>query len=290
MEKYLFAFLKCKGVGNVKLLKYLKKYNFDIDLILKNKSEIITEEDMNSFKQYVLISEKEIENNRQNGINIISVFDKKYPVKLISIKDPILYLYYKGNIELLYNTSIAVIGSRKITSKDEQLITRLAKYISCKNITVVSGLALGSDTCAHLGSYNNLGHTIAVMPSGIDVITPISNKKLANEIINNNGLIVSEYSIGTVPTKYTYVKRDRIQAALSDALVIVKASEISGTMHAVKIAQESNKYVAQYIDNYNKLINNIFNNKEDIDKIIEIAKNMKYEIVENTVHVQESLF
>lgn len=290
MEKYLFAFLKCKGVGNVKLLNYLKRYNFDIELVLKHKSEIINEEDMNSFKQYVLISKKEIENNRQNGINIISVFDKKYPVKLISIKDPILYLYYKGNIGLVYNTSIAVIGSRKITSKDEQLITRLAKYISCKNITVVSGLALGSDTCAHLGSYNNSGHTIAVMPSGIDVITPISNKKLANEIINNNGLIVSEYSIGTVPTKYTYVKRDRIQAALSDALVIVKASEISGTMHAIKIAKESNKYVAQYRDNYNKLINNTFNDKEDINKIIEIAKNMKYEIVENIVHEQESLF
>lgn len=290
MEKYLFAFLKCKNVGNVKLLNHLKKYNYDIELVLKHKSEIITEEDINLFEQYVLISKKEIENNRQNGVNIISVLDKKYPVKLISIKDPILYLYYKGNIELIYNTSIAVIGSREITEEDEQLITRLAKYISCENITVVSGLALGSDTCAHLGSYDNSGHTIAVMPSGIDVITPSSNKKLANEIINNNGLMVSEYSIGTVPTKYTYVKRDRIQAALSDALVLVKASETSGTMHAVKIAQESNKYVAQYKDNNNKLIHNIFGDKEDLNKIIEIAKNMKYEEVKNIVYEQESLF
>ena len=201
-----------------------------------------------------------------------------------------LLLYYQGNISLLFNTSIAVIGSRKIEDIDKKLTVRLAEYISKNNITVVSGLALGSDTYAHIGSCKEKGHTIAVLPSGLDIITPSSNKKLADEILNNNGLLISEYSVGTVPTKYTYVKRDRIQAALADAIMIVKASEKSGTMHAVKLAQELNKYVTQYKTNNNALIENTFETKEDIIKVLEKAQKMKYDTKKNNIYEQKSLF
>ena len=290
MDKYILAFLKCKGVGNVKLLKYLKKYKFNIVNILKNKNEIIDSNDLLYFDNFVKKSEEEILNNLNKGIKIISIFNNKYPVKLYETKDPILYLYYQGNISLLFNTSIAVIGSRKIEDIDKKLTVRLAEYISKNNITVVSGLALGSDTYAHIGSCKEKGHTIAVLPSGLDIITPSSNKKLADEILNNNGLLISEYSVGTVPTKYTYVKRDRIQAALADAIMIVKASEKSGTMHAVKLAQELNKYVTQYKTNNNALIENTFETKEDIIKVLEKAQKMKYDTKKNNMYEQKSLF
>lgn len=290
MDKYILAFLKCKGVGNVKLLKYLRKCKFNIVNILNNKNEIIDSNDLLYFDNFVKKSEEEILNNLNKGIKIISIFNNKYPVKLYETKDPILYLYYQGNISLLFNTSIAVIGSRKIEDIDKKLTVRLAEYISKNNITVVSGLALGSDTYAHIGSCKEKGHTIAVLPSGLDIITPSSNKKLADEILNNNGLLISEYSVGTVPTKYTYVKRDRIQAALADAIMIVKASEKSGTMHAVKLAQELNKYVTQYKTNNNALIENTFETKEDIIKVLEKAQKMKYDTKKNNIYEQKSLF
>lgn len=290
MEKYILAFLKCRGVGNVKLLNYLKKYKMNINDIISNKREIINEEDSISFEEYVSLAEDEILKNKQNGINITSILNDSYPIKLIEIKDPILYLYYKGNISLINKPSIAIIGSRNIDEKDKTIIGKISKYISSKDITVVSGLAMGSDTYAHIGSYKERGHTISILPSGIDVVTPASNKKLVNEILRNEGLIISEYSSGVTPTKYTYVKRDRIQAALSDAVIVVKASEKSGTMHAVKIAQESKKYVAQYKDNINNLILNYFESKEDIDKIIAKVKQRKHGAETKKIYEQKCLF
>ena len=291
MDKYIIALLKCKGIGNVKLLNFVLKYNKDISKILKNLSELITEGDNHLFDNYLKEAEQEIINNKKMGIDIISVLNEKYPNKLLMIKDPILYLYYKGDISLIYKTSIAIIGSRNINN-DEELLTRdIAKKVASQNITVVSGLALGTDANAHIGSCNEKGKTIAVLPSGLNIITPSSNKKIADKILNNGGLLVSEYSIDTIPTKYTFVKRDRIQSALSDAIIVIKADEKSGTMNAVKVAQKCGKYVTQHILNKNKLIVNSFEDtKVDINKVINQAANQKYELIRDTSYKQESLF
>ena len=291
MDKYIIALLKCKGIGNVKLLNFVLKYNKDISKILENLSELITEGDKHIFDNYLKEAEQEIINNKKMGIDIISVLNEKYPNKLLMIKDPILYLYYKGDISLIYKTSIAIIGSRNINN-DEELLTRdIAKKVASQNITVVSGLALGTDANAHIGSCNEKGKTIAVLPSGLNIITPSSNKKIADNILNNGGLLVSEYSIDTIPTKYTFVKRDRIQSALSDAIIVIKADEKSGTMNAVKVAQKCGKYVTQHISNKNKLIVNSFEDtKDDINKVINQAANQKYELIRDTSYKQESLF
>ncbi|NLL44783.1 MAG: DNA-processing protein DprA [Mollicutes bacterium] len=291
MDKYVIALLKCKGIGNVKILNYILKYNKNINDILNNLTDLINSDDLKSFNNYVYEAENEIINNRKNGINIISVLNDNYPTKLLLIKDPILYLYYKGNISLINNTSIAIIGSRKTSSEDELLTREVAKKISIQGITIVSGLAIGIDANAHIGSYNEVGKTIAVLPSGLNNIVPSTNKNIADKILNNGGLIVSEYSFNVAATKYTFVKRDRIQAAISDAVIVIKADEKSGTMNAVKIAQSSNKYVTQHSENKNKLISNVFeNNFEGILKIINMAKNQIYIIHEKESYEQESLF
>lgn len=291
MDKYVIALLKCKGIGNVKILNYILKYNKNINDILNNLTDLINSDDLKSFNNYVYEAENEIINNRKNGINIISVLNDNYPTKLLLIKDPILYLYYKGNISLINNTSIAIIGSRKTSSEDELLTREVAKKISIQGITIVSGLAIGIDANAHIGSYNEVGKTIAVLPSGLNNIVPSTNKNIADKILNNGGLIVSEYSFNVAATKYTFVKRDRIQAAISDAVIVIKADEKSGTMNAVKTAQSSNKYVTQHSENKNKLISNVFeNNFEAILKIINMAKNQIYIIHEKESYEQESLF
>ena len=291
MDKYIIALLKCKGIGNVKLLNYILKYNKNITNIINHLNELITENDISLFDNYLNEAEQEIIKNQNLGVNIISVLNGNYPNKLLMIKDPVLYLYYKGDISLIYNTSIAIIGSRNITAEDEIITKEVAKKVSVQGITVVSGLALGTDANAHIGSYNEKGKTIAVLPSGLNIIIPISNKKIADNILKNGGLLLSEYSVDTVPTKYTFVKRDRIQSALSDAVIVIKADEKSGTMNAVKTAQSCNKYVAQYITNTNRLILNTFDNTvEDINEIINKAKKQEYEIIKESSFEQESLF
>ena len=291
MDKYIIALLKCKGIGNVKLLNYILKYNKNITKIINHLNELITEDDISLFDNYLKEAEQEIIKNKNLGVNIISVLNDKYPNKLLMIKDPVLYLYYKGDISLIYNTSIAIIGSRNITAEDELITKEVAKKVSVQGITVVSGLALGTDANAHIGSYNEKGKTIAVLPSGLNIIIPISNKKIADNILKNGGLLLSEYSVDTIPTKYTFVKRDRIQSALSDAVIVIKADEKSGTMNAVKTAQSCNKYVSQYITNTNKLILNTFDNTvENINEIINKAKKQEYEIIKESSYEQESLF
>lgn len=291
MNKYILALLKCKGLGNVKVLNYILKYKKDIELIKRNLDKLVCDEDMQKFEMYLNQAETEIIENKKQQIEMISVFDDNYPIKLLKIKDPILYLYYKGNIKLIYNTSIAIIGSRDIDCQYESITKDISKKISSTGVTVVSGLANGTDTQAHIGSLNQLGKTIAVLASGLNIITPSNNKILAENILKNNGLLVSEYPINMNATKYSFVKRDRIQAALSDAIIVVKASINSGTMHAVKVALEAQKYVTQYKKNENIMINNSFdNNENDILNIIKIAKKQKYFLEEPKIYEQETLF
>lgn len=291
MDKYIIALLKYKGIGNVKVLNYILKYKKNIAEIKKHLNELIKQEDIHLFNTYVEDAEKEILLNKSNGINIISIMNDNYPSKLLMIKDPVLYLYYKGNISLINNHSIAIIGSRSINNNDELLTKDISKQIACQGITVISGLALGVDVNAHIGSYKEKGKTIAVLPSGINNIIPKTNKSVADSIVINGGLLVSEYSFNKVATNYTYVKRDRIQAALSDAVIVIKAEENSGTMNAVKNAQSSHKYVTQYIANNNRLILNSFNNTiEDINDIIKIAKKQDYTLLKELTYEQESLF
>ena len=291
MDKYIIALLKVKGLGNVKVLNYVTEHNKNIDGILKDLDEFIGKDNKLLFDKYLVEAEKEILENKKNGIEIISVLNDNYPQKLLMIKEPVLYLYYKGDVSLMDNTSVAIIGSRNVTKNDEELTVKIAKEVSSRGVTVVSGLALGIDINAHIGSYNEKGKTIVVLPAGLKNIIPSSNEKIASNILNNGGLLVSEYSLDIKPNKYTFVKRDRIQAALSDAIIVIKADEKSGTMNAVKVAQSSNKYVTQYIANKNKLISNTFcDTNIDIENIIAKAKVQEYNYIKKDIYKQVSLF
>ena len=291
MDKYIIALLKFKGIGSVKVLNYVLKYNKNVIDLQNHLEELVKQSDICLFENYLKEAEIEILKNRNNGINIISVLNNNYPDKLLEIKEPILYLYYKGDISLIYNNSVAIIGSRNIESFDEELTREISSKIASHGITVISGLAIGTDANAHIGSYNKKGKTIAILPSGLNIITPSNNKKIADNILNNGGLLVSEYSIDTIPNKYNFVKRDRIQAALCDVVIVIKADEKSGTMNAVKVAQSVNKYVTQYVTNNNKLILNSFNNTdEDIKKIISRVEKQEYKMNNDSLYKQESLF
>lgn len=263
-NKYIIALLKCKGIGNTRLFEFIKEQDFNIDKIKINLNKLISNDDYNNFIQILSDAEYEIEANEKKEIKLITILDEKFPSKLYTISDPVLYLYYKGNIDLINTLSVAIIGTRNPNELSKENSYKLSSNLSKQGYTIISGLALGIDAIAHKSCVENKGKTIAVLPSSIDNIQPTSNRGLAEEIINSNGCLVSEYPIGTVLNKFNYAKRDRIQSALSNVIIVPEANEKSGTMIAVNKSKKEGKPVFQLTTSDNKLIDNSIDiEKED---------------------------
>jgi DNA processing protein len=169
----------------------------------------------------------------------------QFPQRLRGIKTPPKEIFYKGDITLIDNNrNIAVIGSRQISDKGISLAVGTGRALARKGITVVNGLALGCDTYALKGALSVGGKCIAVMPCSLDQIVPKSNYRLAKTILENGGLLISEYPTGTKLEKYMYVERDRLQSTLSDGIIVIEATLGSGTMHTVRAAQRQGKPIA----------------------------------------------
>lgn len=180
---------------------------------------------------------------KQNNIKMLNIFDEKYPQKLKNIYDPPIVIYIKGNDNILNEFGIGIIGSRMCTKYGEIVSKKIARELQKYNISIISGLAKGIDSYAHIGSLEGEGKTIAVVGTGLDIIYPKENKDLQNKIIENNGVIISEYIVGTKPEKENFPRRNRIISGLSDGILVVEAKEKSGTFITVDFALEQGKNV-----------------------------------------------
>ena len=174
----------------------------------------------------------------------INMNSKYYPERLRNIDSPPKQLYCLGNLELLnYEKSIAIIGSRNCSYYGERATKDFAYNLAKEDVCIVSGLAKGIDSFAHIGALNAKGKTIAVIGSGLDNIYPKENLKLANSIIKNNGLIITEYPLGTKPLKQHFPARNRIISGLSKSVLVTEARKNSGTNITVNFALEQGKDV-----------------------------------------------
>lgn len=178
-----------------------------------------------------------------NKIYEINETNKLYPKKLLKIKDRPNKIYAVGNIELLNNKSIAIVGSRLSTVYGERYAAKFAKEISKAGITIVSGLAKGIDTIAHENSKQEKGKTIAVIGCGFNHIYPKENEELFNKIIENDGCVISQYSPNTDINLKEVPFRNRIISALSEGVLVVEARYRSGSGITAKYAFEQNKKV-----------------------------------------------
>ncbi len=140
----------------------------------------------------------------------ISLEDKKYPKKLKSIKNPPKQLYLEGNIDLLNENIISIIGSRNATQNGKMLAQKFAKELVEQNIVVASGMAIGIDSSAHIGTLKQNGKTIAVLGCGFNNIFPEENIYLYKKILRNDGLIISEYPPDTIANSKLFLERNRI--------------------------------------------------------------------------------
>ena len=192
-----------------------------------------------------------IEYMKKYNIDIITILDEEYPENLRNIYDPPICIFIKGNKKILNNIGISIIGCRQCSNYG----MNMAKHISCGlakyNINIISGMAKGIDSYAHIGAIMAKGITIAVLGCGLDIIYPRENIKLYNDILENNGAIISEYIIGTKPEKMNFPARNRIVSALSDGVLVVEARKRSGTLITVDFALEQGKDVYAIPGNIN---------------------------------------
>ncbi len=170
---------------------------------------------------------KYIENK---AIEIITVKDDAYPDNLRNIYDPPYLLYLKGDKKALKTQLVSVVGTRKATLRGLHESFKLGLELGRADVGVVSGLAIGIDAAAHLGNIQTNGKSVAVLGSGIDTVYPKENRALAGSIIENSGLIISEFTPGENPKKYNFPKRNRIIAGITRDLVIIQAPKKSGSL------------------------------------------------------------
>jgi len=179
----------------------------------------------------------------RENIAMITYNDKLYPENLRNYEDSPAILFYKGNLEKLNkNKSVAIVGSRGYSYYGENVTRIVAAKLAEKNVNVISGMAKGIDSFAHTTSLKEGGYTCAVLGSGVDVIYPKSNTSLYHEI-TKNGCIISEFLPGTPPYAYNFPLRNRIISGISDLVIIVEASNKSGSLITASCALEQGKEV-----------------------------------------------
>ena len=240
-----------KGVGDTTILKLLKFSKVNkiktieelipainksgtLKRIPKSITQLLDTDDYQDQKISIEHRMKEWDKNNIVAIHLCSDF---YPKRLLSLESPPPFLFCKGNISLLEEAkAIAIIGTRNNTKRGAIIATKTTEAFGNFGFTIVSGLALGIDTIAHRSALDNGSPTIAVLVDVLNV-SPTSNKKLAEEIIYNGGLLVSENIPGISVIPALFAKRDRIQSGLSTAVFAIETSKDGGTMHAVRYSE-----------------------------------------------------
>jgi len=175
------------------------------------------------------------------GVTMISIDDDRYPPRLREIYDPPFLLYAQGEVSLLHQPGVALVGTRQASLYGQRIAEELAEDLASRGVVIISGLAKGIDAAAHQGALRR-GTTIAVFGSSLDWIYPRQNRSLAAKIAEQ-GLLLSEYPFGTRPARFHFPLRNRIIAGLSLACVVIEAAQRSGSLITARLALDQNREV-----------------------------------------------
>lgn len=227
-------------------------HNLDIDSLLK--INLLSKAMLNKLKasSFQIEMENHINKAKNSGVKIITDSDPDYPNQLYSIEDRPRVIYQKGTYIDDDHLSIAIVGSRKVTSYGKWASEKFAKELADIGVTIVSGLAHGVDRIAHLSALESGGRTIAVLGNGIDNIYPKSNRNIYEDI-PNSGCLISEFPLGTQPLNYHFPMRNRIISGLSLAVIVIEAQEKSGSLITATHAINQGKDVFAIPGNINSL-------------------------------------
>lgn len=242
----LYAFIPF-GPARLTLLKnYFKSYKDVWNATTKDLLNVgLNRSIVESFNKYKsnFDFDKFFANLDKNNINTLTFEDKDYPPNLADLDDAPLVLYVRGEIKLSDTNAVAIVGSRKMTSYGRDVTEKLSSQLAAYGVTIVSGLAFGVDVAAHKAAVEVSGRCIAVLASGVDVVTPRSNDWLGKRILKIGGALVSEYPPGTDPQRSFFPFRNRIISGLSKAVVVIEGMEKSGTIHTANHAAKQGREV-----------------------------------------------
>ena len=186
---------------------------------------------------------EEVSRLQEAGATFLTMDDAEYPQRLMEIFDPPPVLWVRGDASILNRAGIAVVGTRNPTSYGAGMAEMLSRDLAKRGMVIQSGMARGVDTCAHKGAVDVGGKTVAVWGTGIDVIYPKENKKLAEQILASGGAIVSEFPLGTFPAPQNFPIRNRTLSGMSVGVLVVEAAEHSGTRITARCAIEQGRDV-----------------------------------------------
>ncbi len=292
------AISRVKGVGPRFFLKILEKFG-SISEFLKNDNKMIFEDlkyrskliEEIRYKTTIKQGENIIKNISKYDINAIVFGQKFYPMFLKEIYDPPVVLYYKGNINTLSsNRIISVVGTRRMSNYGEKVTKDIVFNLVKNGFVIVSGLAFGVDKIAHIETIKNDGITIAVLAGNLLEATPRSNQNLFDDILANNGIIISENYLEDEIVAGSFPRRNRIIAGLSMATVVIEAGYQSGALITANLAFRENREVFAVpgnIDSYNSLGTNnlikiekakLITDAEDILAVLGIKNNQKNDL------------
>lgn len=174
------------------------------------------------------------------GVELLSFFDSRYPALLREIFDPPPVLFAKGHLELLQRHALAVVGTRRPTPYGLACTERLTSDLARAGLTIVSGMARGIDTAAHQAALKVGGSTIAVFGCGVDVLYPVENRKL-HDSIARNGLLLSEFPMGSPAYPQNFPIRNRVVSGISEGVLIIEGAQYSGSAITARLAAEQGR-------------------------------------------------
>jgi DNA processing protein len=189
------------------------------------------------------LAQEEISKVRTAGAEVVTIDNPNYPARLREIYDPPLLLYVRGALDVLPQPGIAVIGTRHPTPYGLGMAERLACDLARQGLVIFSGMARGVDTAGHRGALAGKGKTVAVLGTGVEVIYPKENSRLADQILASGGAIISEFPMGTFAAPQNFPIRNRIISGVSLGVLVVEAAEYSGTRITARCALEQGRDV-----------------------------------------------
>lgn len=246
--KYWLALHRAPGVGTSTFYTLLQQVK-DPKILFENKELFNTIPKLRApLKEYLLAPnwddvEKDLRWAEAEENHILTYHCSQYPPLLRETDSAPPLLFAKGNTELLKMPQLAMVGSRNPSSGGKENAFNFAKSLAQSGMTITSGMALGIDAASHQGALSVNGFTIAVAGTGADRIYPAKHQALAHQIVDNNGLIISEFVTGTPPIRANFPLRNRIISGLSLGVLVVEAATKSGSLITARMAGEQGREI-----------------------------------------------
>jgi len=248
-RKYYLAFSNFPGIGPLTFEKLLKAFGSAEEAWKATEADLLSVLKPALTSKFVLQRkeldlEKYEENLSRQKINYVCIFEKSYPKRLKSMKNPPIILYSKGKVD--FNSEhkfLAIVGTRRITAYGRSVTEMFSSSLAQQGLVIVSGLAIGVDGVAHSASLDSCGITVAVLGNGVDMCYPRENQKIYDRILANGGMIISEYPPGQEPNVGSFPARNRIVAGLSDGILVTEGAEDSGSLITANFGLEFSRKV-----------------------------------------------